>query len=166
MHYGKIATNDIANGIGVRVSLFVSGCTNHCPECFQPETWDFLYGKEYTNETEDFIVNELVKPQYQGLSILGGEPFEVANQKALLPLIRRVKKLVVNRDIWMYTGFTYDKDLVPGGKRYTCVTDEILDSIDILVDGQFMIDKKNISLAFRGSENQRILDMNKLRNHI
>ena len=166
MHYGKIATNDIANGIGVRVSLFVSGCTNHCPGCFQPETWDFLYGKEYTNETEDFIVNELVKPQYQGLSILGGEPFEVANQKALLPLIRRVKKLVVNRDIWMYTGFTYDKDLVPGGKRYTNVTDEILDSIDILVDGQFMIDKKNISLAFRGSENQRILDMNKLRNHI
>ena len=166
MHYGKIATNDIANGIGVRVSLFVSGCTNHCHGCFQPETWDFLYGKEYTNETEDFIVNELVKPQYQGLSILGGEPFEVANQKALLPLIRRVKKLVVNRDIWMYTGFTYDKDLVPGGKRYTNVTDEILDSIDILVDGQFMIDKKNISLAFRGSENQRILDMNKLRNHI
>ena len=161
MHYGKIATNDIANGLGVRVSLFVSGCTNHCKGCFQPETWDFLYGKEYTKETEDFIVTELDKKQYQGLSILGGEPFEPSNQEALLPLIKRVSKM--RRDIWMYTGFTYDKDLVPGGKRYTHVTDDILDSIDVLVDGKFEIDKKNISLAFRGSENQRILDMKKLR---
>ena len=163
MHYGKIATNDIANGVGVRVSLFVSGCTNHCPGCFQPETWDFLYGNEYDESVENYIINELKKPQYSGLSILGGEPFELQNQVALLPLIEKVSRMDINRNIWMYTGFTYDKDLIPGGKRYTNVTDKILDTIDVLVDGQFDINKKNISLAFRGSENQRILDMKQIR---
>lgn len=163
MHYGKIATNDIANGVGVRVSLFVSGCTNHCPGCFQPETWDFLYGNEYDESVENYIINELKKPQYSGLSILGGEPFELQNQVALLPLIEKVSQMDINRNIWMYTGFTYDKDLIPGGKRYTNVTDKILDTIDVLVDGQFDINKKNISLAFRGSENQRILDMKQIR---
>lgn len=163
MHYGKIATNDIANGVGVRVSLFVSGCTNHCPGCFQPETWDFLYGNEYDESVENYIINELKKPQYSGLSILGGEPFELQNQVALLPLIEKVSRMDISRNIWMYTGFTYDKDLIPGGKRYTNVTDKILDTIDVLVDGQFDINKKNISLAFRGSENQRILDMKQIR---
>lgn len=159
MHFGQIFTADSANGIGIRVSLFVSGCTNKCKGCFQPETWNFNYGQEYTKETEDFIIKELSKAYYTGLTILGGEPFEPSNQKELINLIRRVKEECPGKTIWMYTGFTYDKDLVAGGCRYTEVTDEILDSIDILVDGRFEEELKNITLNFRGSSNQRIIDM-------
>ena len=163
MHYGEIITADCANGVGMRVSLFVSGCTNCCKGCFQPETWDFCYGPEYTKETEDFIVDELKKAYYQGLTILGGEPFEVENQPEVAALIRRLKTELPMRDVWMYTGFTYEVDLVPGGKRYTEVTDEILDNIDILVDGKFVEELKNLMLNFRGSANQRIIDMRKSR---
>ena len=163
MHYGKIATNDIANGIGVRVSLFVSGCTNHCKGCFQPETWDFAYGRPYTPDMEDRLMKELAKSYYDGLTILGGEPFELSNQRELVKLIRRLRKELPDRNIWMYTGFTYDKDLVPGGCRYIECTDEILDSIDMLVDGRFIEELKNITLTFRGSENQRIIDMKQTR---
>lgn len=159
MHFGQIFTADSANGIGIRVSLFVSGCTNKCKGCFQPETWNFNYGQDYTKETEDFIIKELSKAYYTGLTILGGEPFEPSNQKELINLIRRVKEECPGKTIWMYTGFTYDKDLVAGGCRYTEVTDEILDSIDILVDGRFEEELKNITLNFRGSSNQRIIDM-------
>jgi anaerobic ribonucleoside-triphosphate reductase activating protein len=159
MHFGQIFTADAANGLGIRVSLFVSGCTNRCKGCFQPETWDFSYGEPYTGETEDFLIKELSMDYYDGLTILGGEPFEPSNQEVLIGLIRRVKKELPAKNIWMYTGFTYEKDLVPGGCRYTAVTDEILDSVDILVDGRFEEDKKNIMLKFRGSENQRIIDM-------
>ena len=159
MHFGQIFTADSANGIGIRVSLFVSGCTNKCKGCFQPETWNFNYGQEYTKETEDFIIKELSKAYYTGLTILGGEPFEPSNQKELINLIRRVKEECPGKTIWMYTGFTYDRDLVTGGCRYTEVTDEILDSIDILVDGRFEEELKNITLNFRGSSNQRIIDM-------
>ena len=159
MHFGQIFTADSANGIGIRVSLFVSGCTNKCKGCFQPETWDFNYGHEYTKETEDFIINELSKAYYTGLTILGGEPFEPSNQKELINLIRRVKEECPGKTIWMYTGFTYDRDLIAGGCRYTEVTDEILDSIDILVDGRFEEELKNITLNFRGSSNQRIIEM-------
>ena len=163
MHYGEILTADCANGVGIRVSLFVSGCTNCCKGCFQPETWDFAYGPAYTKETEDFILSELGKPFYHGLTILGGEPFELSNQPEIVQLIRRVKTELPERNIWMYTGFTYDVDLMPGGKRYTEVTDEILDNIDILVDGKFEEDKKRLDLNFRGSANQRIIDMKKTR---
>jgi anaerobic ribonucleoside-triphosphate reductase activating protein len=159
MHFGQIFTADAANGLGIRVSLFVSGCTNRCKGCFQPETWDFSYGEPYTDETEDFLIKELALDYYDGLTILGGEPFEPSNQEVLIGLIRRVKKELPNKNIWMYTGFTYEKDLTPGGCRYTEVTDEILDSVDILVDGRFEEDRKNIMLKFRGSENQRIIDM-------
>jgi anaerobic ribonucleoside-triphosphate reductase activating protein len=159
MHFGQIFTADAANGLGIRVSLFVSGCTNRCKGCFQPETWDFSYGEPYTDETEDFLIKELSADYYDGLTILGGEPFEPSNQEVLIGLIRRIKKELPNKNIWMYTGFTYEKDLTPGGCRYTEVTDEILDSIDILVDGRFEEDRKNIMLKFRGSENQRIIDM-------
>ena len=162
MHVGQIFKADIANGVGVRVSVFVSGCTNHCPGCFQPETWDFQYGQPYDQKMEDGIMEELSHDYYEGLSILGGEPFEPCNQAGLISLIRRVKKELPNKTIWMYTGFVYE-DLLPGGKRYTDVTDEILDTIDILVDGRFEEDKKNIRLKFRGSENQRIIDMKKTR---
>ncbi len=163
MYVGQIITADSANGTGMRVSLFVSGCTNHCKGCFQPETWDFTYGRPYTPDMEDRLMKELAKSYYDGLTILGGEPFELSNQRELVKLIRRLRKELPDRNIWMYTGFTYDKDLVPGGCRYIECTDEILDSIDMLVDGRFIEELKNITLTFRGSENQRIIDMKQTR---
>lgn len=159
MHIGEIITADCANGTGLRVSVFVSGCTNHCKGCFQPQTWDFNFGELYTKDKEDFILTELSKEYYNGLTILGGEPFEPSNQREIVKLIRRVKKELPERDIWIYTGFTYDKDLIPGGCRYIECTDEILDSINILVDGRFVEELRNLMLNFRGSENQRIIDM-------
>lgn len=163
MHVGQIKIADTANGLGIRVSIFVSGCTNHCKGCFQPETWSFTYGQEYTKEIENSILEELSKPHYKGLTILGGEPFEPENQTMLIKLIRRVKAELPTKDIWMYTGFTYDKNLIQGGSKHTEVTDEILDNIDILVDGKFMEEQKNIMLKFRGSENQRVIDMRETR---
>ena len=163
MHYGQIFICDCANGIGNRVSLFVSGCTNHCPGCFQPETWDFSYGKEYTQETEQFLIEELAKPYYHGITILGGEPFEPSNQEEIVKLLRRVHRELPSRTVWIYTGFTYDRDLLPDGCRYTAVTDEILEYTDILVDGRFEQERRNLMLDFRGSENQRIIDMKKSR---
>ena len=163
MHIGEILTADSANGTGIRLSVFVSGCTNHCKGCFQPQTWDFSYGELYTADTEDFILRELSKNYYSGLTILGGEPFELSNQQEIVKLLRRVKKELPSKNIWIYTGFTYDKDLVEGGSRYIDCTDEILEYTDILVDGQFVEELKNISLNFRGSENQRIIDMKQTR---
>lgn len=163
MHYGQIMIADSANGIGMRVSLFVSGCLNRCKGCFQPETWDFDYGYPFTPEVEQQLMDELSHPYYDGLTILGGEPFELQNQPDVARLILRVKEELPDKTIWMYTGYTYDKDLVPGGCRYTDVTDTILDHIDTLVDGRFVEEKKNIRLRFRGSENQRIIDMKKTR---
>ncbi len=158
MNYGLIRLTDIANGPGLRVSLFVSGCTNRCPGCFQPETWDFHYGAEYTAEVEDRMFKELSKPWYRGITILGGEPFEQANQRELVKLIRRLRRELPDKDIWMYSGNTYE-EMLPGGYRHCEATDEILDHIDVLVDGKFDESLKNIALRFRGSENQRIIDM-------
>lgn len=160
MHYGKIKKCDIANGSGVRTTLFVSGCTHHCKECFNPETWDFNYGQEYTVETKREIL-ELCKPNHiAGLTLLGGEPFEPENQRSLLELCRDFKNLYPSKNIWAYTGYTYEKDLlVENGTAHIEVTDELLSYIDILVDGEFHIDEKNISLHFRGSENQRVIDL-------
>jgi len=163
MHIGEIITADSANGLGIRVSIFVSGCTNRCKGCFQPQTWDFEYGRPYTPEIEEFIISELSKSYYDGLTILGGEPFEQSNQREIVKLIRRVKKKLPDRNIWIYTGFTYDKDLVKGGCRYIECTDEILDNTDILVDGRFVDELKKITLKFRGSSNQRIIDMRRTR---
>ncbi len=163
MHVGEILKADSANGEGIRVSIFVSGCTNRCPGCFQPETWDFHYGRLYDESVEKLLFDELSKPYYDGLTILGGEPFEPSNQLGIIEIIRRVRSELPDKNIWIYTGFVYDKDLVPGGRKYTEVTDEILDSIDILVDGKFEEDKKNLRLNFRGSENQRIIDMKRTR---
>ncbi len=163
MNICEIITVDAANGPGIRISVFVSGCTNRCEGCFQPQTWDFNFGELYDEEKETFIMEELKKTYYKGITILGGEPFEEVNQRGIIPLIRRIKKELPGKDIWMYTGFTYEEDLVPGGKRYIEVTDEILDSIDVLVDGKFEENLKNLNLNFRGSENQRIIDMKKTR---
>lgn len=164
MHVGEIMTADTANGIGMRVTVFVSGCTNACPGCFQPETWDFEYGQPYTSEMEEMILHELSQPYYDGLTLLGGDPMEERNQAGVLPLIRRIRSELPDKTIWAYTGFVYEKDLLPGGRRYFGdITDEILDSIDILVDGPFIEAQKRITLNFRGSENQRIIDMPRTR---
>ena len=163
MNYCNIKYCDIADGEGVRTTLFVSGCTNRCKGCFQPETWDFSYGEPFTEETENMILESLSPDYIDGLTLLGGEPFEPSNQVALLPFLRRLKERFPDKTVWAYTGFVYDRDLVAGGKKHVDVTDEILDSIDVLVDGPFMIEKKNITLRFRGSENQRIIDMKETR---
>ena len=161
MHYGNIKNYDIADGEGVRVTLFCSGCTNRCEGCFQPETWDFCYGKEYTKETEDQLIQMLTNPNIQGLTLLGGDPFEPSNQRTLITLLRRVKQELPTKDVWAYTGFVYEQDLLEGQRKHTEVTDDMLSYIDVLVDGPFVIDEKDISLYFRGSTNQRVIDMPK-----
>ncbi len=163
MYYGDIKNCDIANGVGVRVTLFVSGCRNRCEDCFQPQTWDFCYGQPFTRETEDRIL-EMMKPSYiKGLTLLGGEPFEPENQKDLLPFVKRVKEVYPDKNIWGFTGYTLEKLLEDGSHPRCEVTDELLSFIDILVDGRFEKDKKNLMLKFRGSENQRLIDMNATR---
>lgn len=164
MHYGELKKCDIANGIGVRVTLFVSGCTNHCPDCFQPQTWDFDYGRAFTDETKAEIFAELDKPFVNGLTVLGGEPFEPRNQRELLPLLREVKAKYPGKTIWCFTGFRLDDELLTDGSYPRCeVTDEMLACIDVLVDGRFVKELKDISLQFRGSRNQRVIDMNRTR---
>ena len=159
MNYCEIKTHDIANGVGVRVSLFVAGCSHHCPGCFNPETWDFNAGKRFDKRVIDRIIQALEPYYINGLTLLGGEPFEKVNQRGLLPLIRRVKEIYPQKDIWSFTGYVYDRDLVPGGRAYCEVTDEFLDSLSVLVDGPFVEIRKDISLKFRGSSNQRLIDM-------
>ena len=160
MHVGEVITADVANGEGMRVSVFVSGCRNHCKGCFQPQTWDFNYGREYTPEIEQFIIDELSKSYYDGITILGGDPMEPENQEPVLRLLRRIKKELSDKNVWVYTGYVYDRDLVPGGKRFVDgVTRELLESIDILIDGRFVEELKNLMLNFRGSGNQRIIKM-------
>lgn len=160
MNYCNIKKFDIADGTGVRVSLFVSGCTHHCKGCFQPETWDFDYGQNFCEETENEIINALSPDYIDGLTVLGGEPMEIQNQKALLPFLKKVKLLYPEKSIWIYSGYTFEE--LTGDLRSKCEeTSEILSLTDVLVDGEFMLDKKNISLKFRGSENQRIIDIKK-----
>ena len=164
MYYGELKKCDIANGIGVRVTLFVSGCTNHCEDCFQPQTWAFDYGKPFTDETKAEIFAELDKPFVNGLTVLGGEPFEPRNQRELLPLLRGGKERDPGKTIWCFTGFRLDDELLKDGSYPRCeVTDDMLACIDILVDGRFVKELKDISLQFRGSRNQRIIDMNRTR---
>lgn len=159
MNIGQIYKADCANGTGIRVSLFVSGCTIHCNGCFNAQTWNFDFGVPYDQEIESRILAELAKDFYEGITILGGEPFEESNQRELVKLIRRIRLELPAKNVWMFSGYVYDRDLIAGGKKYIDVTDEILDSIDVLVDGPFVIGQKNLMLKFRGSENQRIIDM-------
>jgi len=163
MYYGEIKNYDIANGLGVRVSLFVSGCTNKCEGCFQPQTWDFRYGRPFTEETVDEILEMLAPDYINGLTVLGGEPFEPANQCELLPFLKKVRNIYPDKDIWIFSGFTLDELTEEGSYCRTEFTDEMLRLADVLVDGRFVLAKKNIALQFRGSENQRVLDMNKTR---
>ncbi len=188
MNYGNIKFNDIANGEGVRTSLFVSGCTHHCKNCFNPETWDFNYGKPFTKEVEDEILKSLEPEHINGLTLLGGEPMEPANQQVLLPFVKRVKQKFPNKTIWCYSGYLFDKELlcenleyadgkthktaephlvemfINGKKQmvsraHTPITKEFLSYIDILVDGEFVQDLKDITLRFKGSSNQRVIDV-------
>ena len=170
MYYGEIKTCDIANGPGVRTTLFVSGCRHHCEGCFQPQTWNFEYGKPFTDETKDEILKSL-KPNYiRGLTLLGGEPFEPDNQKELVVFLKEVRKYYPQKDIWCFTGYLFEEltgqKSCPIKDRYTglsethprCdVTDEMLSLVDVLVDGEFQEDKRDLTLQFRGSSNQRII---------
>lgn len=162
MNYGTIKNCDIANGPGVRVSLFVSGCRHHCKGCFNAETWDFSYGQEFTKDSLNEILT-LLKPDYvQGFSLLGGEPFEPENQPVLTEVLREIRSRYPKKDIWCYTGYLYDRDLAEGGCVYTGVTEEMLSYIDVLVDGEFIEAEKDLTLRFRGSRNQRILELGKM----
>ena len=159
MNYAVIKPRDIANGPGVRVSLFVSGCLHRCKGCFNAEAWDFDYGQPFTDETADHII-ELMKPEFvSGLSLLGGEPFEPQNQCVLVELLKKIKKAYPQKDVWCYTGFVLEDELLDESRARCFVTDEMLSMIDVLVDGRFEEDKKNITLRFRGSENQRVIDL-------
>ena len=159
MNYAAIKNCDIANGPGVRVSLFVSGCTHHCKGCFNEIAWDFNYGSPFTEQTIRDILLMLAPPHIKGLSLLGGEPFEAQNQPAVLDLVRRVKEKYPNKTIWAYSGYLFERDILTGKLGAMKVTRELLEYIDVLVDGPFEMDKKDLSLRFRGSSNQRIIDV-------
>ena len=149
MYYGEIKKCDIANGPGVRVSLFVSGCTHHCKECFNPETWDFKYGKPFTEETIQTILSYMEPEYVKGITLLGGEPLEHSNQKGLLPLVRVIKEKYPNKTIWLYTGSLWEE----------IQHEEILHYLDVLVDGEFQVDKLDVGLKWKGSSNQRVIDV-------
>lgn len=156
MHYATIKNCDIANGPGVRVSLFVSGCTHHCPGCFNEVAWDFSYGQPFTQQTIDTIL-QMLRPDYiRGLTLLGGEPFEPQNQAAVVELLRQVKQQLPDKSIWAFSGYLFDKDMLSGRLGDL---GEYLSYLDVLVDGRFVESKKNLSLRFRGSENQRLIDV-------
>lgn len=157
MNYAEIKNCDIANGPGVRVTLFVSGCTHHCEGCFNQETWDFQYGEPFTQTTQQRIIKDLAPDYIAGLTLLGGEPLEYNNWQSLLPLLREVKRMYPQKTIWCYTGYLFDKDIL----QKFCVSwkemEEFLSYLDVIVDGEFILSQKDISLQFRGSANQRII---------
>lgn len=159
MNYAEIKTFDVANGPGIRVSLFVSGCHHRCPGCFNEQAWDFNYGKKFTDETIDHIIDTLSFGAYAGVTFLGGEPLERENQKELLPLARKIKEIYPDKNIWCYTGYEFERDVM--GQMYNkwAETKELLSYIDVLVDGPFIESLKNLNLVFRGSENQRLIKL-------
>ncbi len=157
MNYATIKNCDIANGPGVRVSLFVSGCTHHCKGCFNEVAWDFDYGEPFTQETIDSILTMLAPAHIKGITLLGGEPFEPQNQPALLDLLRQIRGKYPEKSIWCFSGYLFDRDILPGKLGDPAITREMLEHLDVLVDGPFVMDKKDLSLRFRGSSNQRII---------
>lgn len=157
MNYAAIKPTDVANGPGVRVSLFVSGCTHYCKECFNAEAWDFCYGKEYTEQTQDQILAYLNHNYIAGLSLLGGEPMHPRNQKGILSLVKRVKKQFPDKTIWCYTGYDFESEILGGMWNKIPETSEILSCLDVMVDGKFEKDQKDLNLRFRGSTNQKII---------
>ena len=161
MNYATIKPRDIANGPGVRVSLFVSGCTHRCKGCFNEVAWDFHYGEPFTQETVDSILQMLEPAFVKGLTLLGGEPFEPQNQGPIVELLRQVKAKYPDKSIWAFSGYLFDRDILPGKLGNPGTTREYLSYLDVLVDGPFVESKKNLSLRFRGSENQRLIDVQK-----
>lgn len=159
MNYATIKNCDIANGPGVRVSLFVSGCTHRCPGCFNEEAWDFDFGRPFTQETIDEIITMLSPAYVKGLTLLGGEPFDPRNQGAIVELLRQVKAKLPEKSIWAFSGYLFDKDILSGKLGNWEITKEYLSYLDVLVDGPFVMSKKNLSLRFRGSENQRLINV-------
>lgn len=162
MNYAEIKKNDIANGEGVRTSLFVSGCRNHCKNCFNQMTWDFNYGKPFDSAVEDDIIESTRPDWINGLSVLGGEPFEPENQQVLLEFLKRFRSELPNKTVWCYTGFTLEE--ITGkeeSRAFTPLSKELLSQMDVLVDGRFVQDLYDISLVFRGSKNQRVIDVKK-----
>jgi anaerobic ribonucleoside-triphosphate reductase activating protein len=157
MNYATIKPYDVANGPGIRVSVFVSGCTHQCKGCFNQEAWDFTYGSEFTQKTVEEILTYLEPAYIKGLSLLGGEPFEYSNQLGLLPLLREVKQRFPDKDIWCYTGYRFDEDILDQMCKNQEVTREMVSYLDVLVDGKFILEQKNLNIRFRGSENQRII---------
>lgn len=163
MNYASLKKTDVANGPGIRVSLFVSGCTHACKGCFNAVAWDFQYGQPFTDETMKEILDALAPEYIRGFSVLGGEPMEPQNTEAVLEIIRKVKQSYPQKDIWCYTGYDYEKDLLAREAAGDCNMTELLGLIDVLVDGEFIEEKKNLRLAFRGSENQRLIDLKRTR---
>lgn len=161
MNYATIKEFDVANGPGVRVSLFVSGCNHHCKNCFNMEAWDFNYGEPFTQAEIDKIIKALEPDYIKGLSLLGGEPFEYVNQQGILPLVREFKEKYPQKNLWCYTGFDFEKDIKCDMMKKWSETNELISYIDILVDGKFVEELKDLSLRFRGSSNQRIIDVQK-----
>lgn len=159
MNYATIKPVDVANGTGVRVSLFVSGCTHRCKGCFNSEAWSFTYGEAYTAETQEYILSCLDKTYISGLSLLGGEPFDPHNQLTLIDLLKEVRQKLPEKNVWCYTGYDFEKDLNGNFAKENKHTGELLSLVDILVDGKFVQELKNPSLKFRGSSNQRIIDV-------
>ena len=159
MNYAQIKNNDIANGPGIRVSLFVSGCTHRCPGCFNEEAWDFSYGRPFTQETIEQILCMLAPDRIRGLTLLGGEPFEPQNQGPILDLLRQIKKKYPHKSIWAFSGYLFDKDILAGRLGDYEITKEYLSYLDVLVDGPFVMAKKDLNLRFRGSSNQRLIDV-------
>lgn len=161
MNYATVKTHDVANGEGVRVSLFVSGCTHHCKGCFNAEAWDFDYGEAYDEAIEQKVIDALAPSYISGLSLLGGEPFEPQNQPSLLKLLRRFRNEYPEKNVWCYTGYSFENDILAGNLGDEAITIEMISLIDILVDGEFVEDLKDLHLRFRGSSNQRIIDVKK-----
>ena len=161
MNYADIKKYDIANGTGIRISLFVSGCPHHCKNCFNPEAWDELYGHPFTEKEENEIIEFLGNSYINGLSLLGGEPMWPKNQEILLPFLKRVKEKYPKKDIWCYTGYLFDKEIIDIMYKESKTTRELLKLIDVIVDGRYIDELKDITLFFRGSSNQRIIDVKK-----
>lgn len=159
MNYAEIKTYDVANGPGIRVSLFVSGCPHHCPGCFNEQAWDYNFGKPFTDETIDFIIDTLSFGAYRGVTFLGGEPLAKENQKGLLKLAKHLKETYPEKDIWCFTGYEFERDIMGYMYKEWPYTRELLSHVDVLVDGPFIESLKNISLLFRGSENQRLIKL-------
>lgn len=157
MNYATIKWYDVSNGPGVRVSLYVSGCRNHCKNCFNPETWDFCYGEPFTREVEDKIINALAPEYIKGFTLLGGDPFEPENAEALVPFMERLRKKYPENSVWCFTGYDYEADLLTGKKGDIDTNIRLLSTLDVLVDGKFVEELKDLNLLFRGSSNQRII---------